>query len=224
MTSTTSHTHIRSWDPQRMERAGFTIAEQGHQARITYPDRRLRLALTADPSTSARTIAGITEVPTFPWQPEADQSVVMRVTLRFDEPAPPPNTTAIVALWNAPRPPERLPTIVGISRDHGAYMALVAQDFNPATGGGLLQRAAMPGWLDPTDWHTLHIELAIDRAAVRVAQGPRRAVVAAGQLLHPPEPLAVELSIDNDNFPEGRLPVVAHAGLEVQSLAIKRLG
>jgi hypothetical protein len=80
----------------------------------------------------------------------------------------------------------------------------------------------MPSWLDATDWHTIRISLTTTSAQVHVEQRRRRAVIVTGTLLHPPEPLAAEVSIDNDNVPEGHLPVIAPDGMEIRSVSITR--
>jgi hypothetical protein len=77
------HKHIRRWSRERILNNGFTIVEQGEQATVTYA-HHLRLALAADPSTNVTTIARITEVDSFCWQPTDDHPIVMRITLRFD--------------------------------------------------------------------------------------------------------------------------------------------
>jgi hypothetical protein len=83
-------------------------------------------------------------------------------------------------------------------------------------------RSPIPSWLDATDWHTIRITLTTTSAQVHVEQRRRRAVIVTGTLLHPPEPLAAEVSIDNDNFPEGHLPVIAPDGMEIRSVSITR--
>jgi hypothetical protein len=215
------HKHIRTWSREHILHNGFNIVEQGGQAAISYPNHHVRLALTADPSTSITTIARITEGDSFCWQPTNDHPVIMQITLRFDQATPPPNLTEVAFLWNAPDLTQRLPSVVGISRDHGAYTAIVAQDFNPATGDGLFLRAPVPSWLNATNWHTIRIELTITSAQVQVEQGGRQATIVTGTLLHPPEPLAAEVSIDNDNFPEGHLPVIVSDKMDVRFLGIQ---
>jgi hypothetical protein len=212
------YTTIRVWEPGQLVQVGFNAVCRGEQASIIYARRQLRLALTANTSSSASTIARITEVDSFPWQATDAHPIVMRVSLRFDQATPPPNLTEVAFLWNAPFLTGRLASVVGVSRDHGAYWAIVAQDFDPTTGDGLLERA--PIGIEATDWHTITIRVSTTQASVAITQRRRRVTVLTRALPHPMEPLAAEVSIDNDNVPEGRLPVVMPDALSVRSLGI----
>lgn len=224
--------HICVWNQRHLQKNGFHIIEKGPQASVAYPDHVLRLALKANPLSNASTVARISEVDaSLPvrdrvkcWQPHDQHAVTMHVLLRFKNADPPPNLTEVAFFWNAPFPtqPEDtpiLPTVIGASRDHGMYTAVIVQNFDGSDG--LFQRRPMPEWLNVSAWHAIDIILTTTLASISVRQSGRCTNMLSVPWLQPPGPLAAEISIDNDNFPEGHLPVLVPDWMEVQRLDIR---
>jgi hypothetical protein len=74
----------------------------------------------------------------------------------------------------------------------------------------------MPASVHADVWHTIGIVIAVNRATITVDEQP----VLDVALPVPPPALAAELSVDNDNIPEGHLPVITPDALTVRTLVI----
>ncbi len=153
----------------------------------------------------------------FCWQPTETNNVVVMYTQRFAEATPPPGLSENVFLWNAPFDSGNLITAVGVTRSSvfGGYFAIVAQDFDFATGAGLLQLVPLPAWLDATTWHTIEIVLSQETAIIKVSQGANQAIVTQTTLLRPPDPLGFEFSLDNEILPGVIVPVTVADQLDI---------
>ncbi|MCL4265538.1 MAG: hypothetical protein KJ069_20150 [Anaerolineae bacterium] len=153
----------------------------------------------------------------FCWQPTATQNVVVMHKHRFAEATPPPGLSQNIFLWNAPLDTGNTITAVGVTRSSvfGGYFAIVAQDFDFATGAGLLQLVPMPAWLDATAWHHVEIILSQETATIKVKQGPNQATVVQATLLRPPDPLGFEFSLDNEIVPGVIVPVTVADQLDI---------
>lgn len=192
------------------------------------------LSLAPDP-TGEYNAARITEVDTsIPpedrlkcWQPTAKKDVLVEYTVRFGQ-AENPGLTENLILWNAPIGEQQaLPfTLFGVTRNmlFPGYVAFVAQDFDfmSPTPTGVIQYKPLPNWLDPTDWHTVRIQLSQQRADIAVAQGNHDfESVLSVDLPAPVEPLAFEFSLDNEVVPGVFAPVFGQDSLDIQSLLIR---
>jgi hypothetical protein len=226
--------------PAQLEAAGFRSEIIGPQASLAFePDEaggHLALDVASDPQSSTYTAARITEVDSqLPidqrvkcWQPTGSRNVVVEYSVRFAQPSAQPGMTENLILWNAPFPSQigavgaRPVTAVGMSRLGGMYFAAVAQDFDNAIGQGLFSLTPLPAWLQPTDWHRVRVTLTTRDARVELAQGERPyTTVAAVALLHQPEPLAFEFSVDNDAGGGITVPVNQPDGLDARCLVIR---
>lgn len=164
------------------------------------------------------------------WQPDANHVVAAEYELRFDQTAAPQNLTENALLWNAPFGDNPIPlTAVGVTRSldlatgQPVYSAIVAQDlvFSPDFSG-LLLTAPMPAWLNPSDWHKVRVTESVSGVVVEVSQGAHPyTVVLQASLLHTPEPLGFEASVDNEVFPGVFAPVVTPDEMHVGQLDIK---
>jgi hypothetical protein len=208
--------HLPPWTRARLAQTGLHPLQQGAQAHVTLARRSVRLALDADSSCATPVAARITDLaPDRPrrWQPAIGRPIALSARLRFDQAAPPPHLTATIFFWTGRTPPV---SAIGVTRDHGLYAALVAVNFDPTTGTGIFQRAAMPATMRADAWHTIGIVIAVNQATITVDDLP----VLDVALPDPPAALAAELSVDNDTFPEGHLSVITADALTVRSLAI----
>ncbi|HRQ38035.1 MAG TPA: hypothetical protein PLD25_08990 [Chloroflexota bacterium] len=196
----------------------YAFNREGHQ-------RYLSLRMDPFPFNGELSSSRISEVDTslppdqrvFCWQPTQRKDVVVMYTHRFAEATPPPGLSENLFLWNAPLDTGNLITAVGVTRSSifGGYFAIVAQDFDFATGSGLLQLVPMPAWLDATTWHTVSIVLSQESATIQVKQGSNQATVLQTTLLHPPDPLGFEFSVDNEIAPGVIVPVTVAEQLDV---------
>lgn len=161
------------------------------------------------------------------WQPTEEHRILAKYTIRFEEAERPPGLTENVLLWNAPfGETTQLPmTAIGVSRSENfpGYVATISQDvtFTPVFSG-FVQVAPMPGWLDPTAWHTIRVHLTEQEATIVVVQGGQRATVLSVGLPSPIEALAFEASADNEVFPGIYAPVAEGDTIDVAALAIRR--
>lgn len=161
------------------------------------------------------------------WQPTDKVRIFAKYTIRFEQAERPPGLTETVFLWNSPfGETSLLPlTAIGVSRSANfpGYVATISQDvtFLPEFSGFSLL-APMPEWLDPTAWHTVHVQLAEQEATISVLQGDRRATVLSTALPQPLEPLAFEASVDNELFPGTYAPVSQPETIDVAAVAIRR--
>lgn len=229
------HKRLQQWNnlPQ-LTAQGFIPELYGEEAALTFNRERgnhyLSLDLIPDGDLDAEYAASrITEIDTTApvdervkcWQPVEGRSVVAEFEVRFDQPATPGLTENLV-FWNAPfGGGESIPiTTIGVSRSlstGGVYAAVVAQDLVLAPEfSGLMDVRPMPDWLDDTDWHTVRVTIRTDSALVEVAQGQHGFTpVLETALLHPPEPLGFEFSIDNEAMPGLYIPVPLADGVDV---------
>lgn len=157
------------------------------------------------------------------WQPDEKFNVIAEFTIRFADAEKPFGLTETVFLWNSPLGgDEPLPlTSVGVSRSEAfpGYNANVSQNltFEPFAFDHL-EVVPMPAWLDPTQWHTVSITLGMYDVEIAVSQGRNHETVISTTLPQAVEPLAAELSIDNEAFPGLTVPVTTPATLEVDTI------
>lgn len=198
--------------------------------------RALYASLNVAPDLSGNPVAArITEVDTsLPpeertkcWQPTGESRIFAKYTIRFEQAERPPGLTENVLLWNAPfGETTQLPmTAIGVSRSENfpGYVATVSQDvsFTPVFSG-FVQVVPMPAWLDPTEWHTVHVRLTEQEATISVVQNRQRATVLSVALPAPIEALAFEASVDNEVFPGIHAPISQSDTIDVAALAIRR--
>jgi hypothetical protein len=223
-----------------IEAQGFTFDIMGDQASVQFRNT-LSLDLASNPTNSDYTASRMTEIDTWApiadrvkcWQPTTKKNVVIEFRIRFDQSATPSGLTENLMLWNAPFPsttpePARPITSIGVSRNSafGApqYYAQVVQDLDFGTFAPpyILDLTPMPAWLDAGKWHSIRITLSQTAGQVDVAQGAHPFVtVSKVALLHPPEPLGFEFSIDNEMFPGLTVPIVIPDGLDVSYLDMR---
>ncbi len=236
-----THKSVQNWtNPSQVAAHGFfTEVFTPSAASVTFTKDNgpvflnLNLATT---NTTSPVASRITEIDTsFPvdqrvkcWQPDENRDVVVDVTMRFAQASPPPGLTENVFLWNAPFGPNPSTlTSIGVTRSlnpfsgQQEYNAIVAQDLDFGTFSGLLLLAPVPSWLDATAWHTVRITVTNSTATIEVLQGTHSFTqVISTPLLHRPEPLGFELSVDNEVFPGVFAPVFVPDTLTVGSLDI----
>jgi hypothetical protein len=196
----------------------YAFNQAGHQ-------RYLSLRMDPFPFNGELSASRITEIDTslppeervFCWQPTQTKNVSVLYTHRFLEAAPPPGLIENLFLWNAPLDTGGVITAVGVTRNNllGGYFAIVAQDYDFATNTGLLQLVPMPAWLDATAWHTVNVTISQETATIKVKQGGNEATVLQTALLHPPDPLGFEFSLDNEIFPGVIVPVTIADQIDV---------
>ncbi len=235
------HKFIPFWGSRNfIEAQGFNFDIVGDQASVTFGNY-LSLDLASDPASSEYTASRMTEIETEKpiaervkcWQPTTNQNVVIVYRVRFDQSATPSGLTENLMLWNAPFPsttPEpALPiTAIGVSRNSAfgppQYYAQVVQDLDFGTFAPpfILELTPMPAWLDAGEWHRIRITLSQTTGQVDVAQGAHPFItVIEVALLHPPEPLGFEFSIDNEMFPGVTVPINIPDGLDVSYLDMR---
>lgn len=196
----------------------YAFNRQGNQ-------RYLSLRMDPFPFNGELSSSRITEVDTslppdqriFCWKPTQTKNVAVTYTYRFAEATPPPGLSQNLFLWNAPLDTGNFITAVGVTRSSlfGGYFAIVAQDFDFATGSGMLQLVPMPAWLDATAWHTVDIVLSQQTATIKVKQGTNQATVLQTNLLRPPDALGFEFSMDNEIAPGVIVPVTVADQLDI---------
>lgn len=245
-----THKYIERWSSvEQLKAKGFFVDVFGEQASLRFEREHWYKYLTLDvaaspdpgtpPSPSYPYIASrITEVDTsLPvdqrvkcWQPTANKDLVVEFTVRFDKTFAPMLTENLI-LWNAPIGANPIPfTAIGVSRSvmsNYEYAAIVAQDVNFAdlaseTDLLVIQPVlqTVPD-LDVTKWHKVRITVSEETALIEIAQGRHRYTpVLEIALLHPPEKLAFEFSVDNEIVPGLFGPVVVPDNLDVGSLEI----
>jgi hypothetical protein len=208
---------ITSWrSEEQLARNGFIIERYAEPASVSFGRDDLRLSLATAPAQTSYAASRITEIDPHPpilarkrcWQPTADRAVEIHYKVRFADKVAPPELISNLVLWNAPFPFQdgttastetALPvTSFGVSRLYGLYVAAASQDFDPATGAGLLRMNPMPTWLDPTAWHEVTILLTTTTVEIRVAQKDHAETILTTPLLRAPDPLGFQFSIDND--------------------------
>lgn len=158
------------------------------------------------------------------WQPTDTRNLVAEFEVRFDQPVTPGLTENLV-FWNAPFGENPIPiTTIGVSRSlstGGMYAAVVAQDLVLEPFSGLMEVSPMPSWLDDTAWHRVRITVSSGSARIEVAQGEHPfTTVLETALLHPPEPLGFEFSIDNEALPGMYIPVPFGDGVDVTAFEV----
>lgn len=232
--------HVENWtNRNELEAHGFYLEQYSSSAAYSFLSSggsrylALDLGTTADNSYAASRITEIdTSVPVSQrikcWQPTTTKSVVAEYTIRFDL-AQTPFLTENVFLWNAPFGADPIPlTAFGVTRSAGSggqYAAIVAEDvtINPDMSvSGNLTIVPMPVWLDASAWHTVRVTITHTTATVEVKQGAHSyTVVLSAQLSHPPEPVGLEYSVDNELFPGFTIPVAIGDGVDVGPLDIR---
>jgi hypothetical protein len=232
------HKLIPFWGSRNLiEAQGFNFDIVGDQASVKFRNH-LSLDLASNPTNSEYTASRMTEIDTWKpiaqrvkcWQPTPTKNVVVEYRIRFDQSAAPSGLTENLILWNAPlastTPEPGLPiTSIGVSRN-GAfgppqYYAEVVQDLDLGTFAPpyILSLTPMPAWLDAGKWHRIRTTLSQNSAQVDVAQDSHPfTTVSKVALLHPPEPLGFEFSLDNEIFPGLTAPINIPDGLEVSYL------
>ena len=204
------------WTPARLARNGFRLVQESSQAHVSSTRRHLRLALDADTTRAGPVAARITDLAAdqpHRWQPTNDRPIRLSAQIRFDQTQSPAHLTETIFFWTGLTPPI---SAIGVTRDHGMYAAVVAVNFDPATGAGIFQRAPVPSSVRADSWHIITIAIAVDQATITVADQ----LVLDVTLPEPPPALAAELSVDNDNVPEGHLPVITPDALTIRTLSI----
>jgi hypothetical protein len=78
----------------------------------------------------------------------------------------------------------------------------------------------MPAWLDATQWHTVDIVLSPETVVISVEQNGNSENVIQTTLLHAPEALGFEFSVDNEVFPGFYSPVTVPDQLDVSFYGI----
>jgi hypothetical protein len=223
-----------------IESQGFNFDIVGDQASVKFGNN-MSLDLASNPANSEYTASRMTEIDTWApiadrvkcWQPTPTKNVVVEYRVRFDQSAAPSGLTENLMLWNAPfasttPEPARPITSIGVSRN-GAfgppqYYAEVVQDLDFATFAPpyILELTPMPTWLDAGKWHRIRITLSQTTGQVEVAQGMHPfTTVTKVALLHAPEPLGFEFSVDNEMFPGLTVPVTTPDGLDVSYLHMR---
>lgn len=151
------------------------------------------------------------------WQPTETKDVVVQYTHRFAEALPPPGLIENLFLWNAALDSSNSLTAIGVTRSNlfGGYFAIVTQDYDFNNNTGLLQLIPMPVWLDATDWHTVDVVVSQADVSISVKQNGNQATVLQTALLHAPEPLGFEFSVDNEIFPGIIAPVTIADQIDV---------
>jgi len=220
-----------------IEAQGFNFDIVGDQASAKFR-ANLSLDLASNPTNSAYTASRMTEIDTWKpiaervkcWQPTPTKNVVVEYRIRFDQSATPAGLTENLMLWNAPfasttPEPSRPITSIGVSRNSAfgppQYYAEVVQDLNFDTFAPpfILELTPMPTWLDAGKWHRIRITLSQTTGQVDVAQGAHPfTTVTKVALLHPPEPLGFEFSLDNELVPNLTVPITIPDGLDVSYL------
>jgi len=222
-----------------IEAQGFNFDIVGDQASVKFRNN-LSLDLASNPETSDYTASRMTEIDTWEpiadrvkcWQPTPTKNVVVEYRIRFDQSATPSGLTENLMLWNAPFPstipePARSITAIGVSRNSAfgppQYYAQVVQDLDFGTFAPpfILELTPMPAWLDAGKWHRIRITLSQTTGQVDVAQGLHPfTTVNKVALLHAPEPLGFEFSLDNEFVPSVTVPIAIPDGLDVSYLDI----
>ncbi len=238
------HKHVENWNNfAEVEAHGFFINQIGEQSSLGFgvddSYKFLSLDLDVTPNFAGEYIASrITEIDdTFPvdqrvkcWQPTADENIIVETALRFDQPLPLFGLTENIFLWNAPFGENPLPiTAIGVTRSidlstfQPQYSAIVSQDLilYPEFSG-LLVTEPMPAWLNASDWHMVRITVSQDSASIEVAQGAYAYTpVLQIPLLHTPEMLGFEFSVDNEAFPGLYAPIIVPDGLDIGFVDIR---
>lgn len=212
-----------------IDEAGSGTLSYHGRGKAAYASLNLEQDLSGAP-----TVARITEVDTsLPpeartrcWQPSEKFNVVAEFDIRFAQAEKPFGLTETAFLWNSPlggATPLPL-TSIGVSRSESfpGYNATVAQNltFVPFAFDHL-EVVPMPEWIDPTQWHSIRITLGQHDVTIEAAQGDSGYVtVISTTLPQPVDPLAFELSIDNEAFPGLTVPVAVPDALEVDSFDI----
>lgn len=234
------HKSIEQWNNlNQLGAQGFYAEIHGEEAALTFNreqnDKYLSLDIAPSGDAAADYAASrITEIDaTLPvgervkcWQPTDSRDVVAEFEVRFDQPVTPGLTENLV-FWNAPFGETSIPiTTIGVSRSlstGGMYAAVVAQDLVLAPEfSGLMQVSPMPAWLDDTAWHRIRITISTTSARIEVAQGEHPfTTVLETALLHAPEPLGFEFSIDNEALPGMYIPVPFGDGVDVTDFEVR---
>ena len=203
--------------------------------------RYASLSVAPDGSESPSLIAArITEVDTSLtphertkcWQPTPDFNIEASYTIRFEQAVRPPGLTETVFLWNSPFGETSLPlTAIGVTRiqqdptdpTSSIYVATIAQGVTFGPNDFIVVKP-MPDWdwLDPTEWHTVHVQLKEQEATISVVQDGRRETVLSDALPQPLEPLAFEASVDNEVFPGFYAPVPVADTIDVATVSVRQ--
>jgi hypothetical protein len=205
----------KNW--KQLEKEDFHLQEVGPLTKISFEKEYMSMSLGRDLSTGNDEIyADITEIDPEHglgqacWLPTADRTLVMEVSLRFDQAQTPPGLFENILLWNGGQTTASSPaTGIGVTRSLSSpYSAVVSQDFVfAAPPQGLIRLVPMPAWLDATQWHRVRMTVTDHDASIEVFQGELQALVVQQQLLHAPDPLAVDFTIDNQYIPGINIPV-----------------
>jgi hypothetical protein len=233
--------HIDNWrNTAQLAQEGFNIDLIGSQASLEVEGQghnsHLAFDIASNPASAEPTASRITEIKSGQpiqqrvkcWQATPREIVVAEYVVRFEQAATPPGLTENLMLWNAPLPSagsteQPVPiTAVGVTRSQNApYSAIVAQDLNPMTFAGTYYSQPMPAWLDATDWHAIRVSLSQTKARVEVSQGAHDyALLLEVTLPRPADPMALEFSLDNDNFLFHQ-PVTVPDGLDLGCVDIR---
>lgn len=229
---------ILNWSASQIERNGFDVELYGQpQASLSFKGsgvKYLSLDTAANPTNASYVASRITEAdPELPveqrnpcWQPSAKFKVVGEFIMRFDQKNAPATMTENFIFWNAPLGANGngMMTAIGVSRTQGQYVAAVAQDLNLATYQGLYSTTPMPSWLDASKWHAIRVTFSQTDAKIEVAQlSHPYTVVSHVQLLHPPEALDFEFSVDNEAFPGFYAPITVPDGADISYMFFRKV-
>lgn len=218
----------KSW--KHLEKEDFFLQQVGAQSKIEFNKSSMSLSLGRDLTTgNAEIFNDVTELDPEHglgqacWRPTQTSMLVMEVSLRFQQAQTPPGLFENVLLWNGGQTTAgSLATGIGVTRSMSSpYSAVISQDFvfgSPPTG--LLRLVPMPGWLDATQWHQVRITVSHCEAAIEVIQGNQHMVVVRQQLLHPPTPLAVDFTIDNQQIPGVNAPVQVSDTISIADVSL----
>lgn len=232
---------IAVWGAETLEKQGFFVNTQGRQGTIHFMTEAERafVRLGLGTQTDSTPVASrITEVKPglrirdrirF-WNIKETQYTVFNVTFRFLQAQTPAGLTENIGLWNCPLPSSAYPddtliplTAAGISRSHGQYVLVFAHNFNLITGSGVYKRIRVPDWVDATQWHNLQVRLMHDRVLFVLSQGYFEHSMEISEINVASEKFAFEFSIDNDNFPHPRSPVLIPDQIDISSFDISSL-
>lgn len=232
-------TRIQHWNDRQLEAHGFKRELYGPRATLRYTHDALSLSVDSDCHYTGYTASRITEIDSrLPiadrikrWQPTSNSDLVAEYTVRFEQADTPASMTENLIFWNAPLPYANATTVsteaalpitaFGVSRNNGQYVAAVTQDLDMATFSGLYVQQPMPAWLSADEWHTVRVTISQHAVQIEVKQAPYDfTLVLDTPLLHPPEALGFEFSIDNEAAPGQYVPVSVGDGVSIGAFSI----
>lgn len=235
---------IERWEgPQDIANAGMLVQlKREGQANLQYDGNCARFRINPDPISSEYVASRISEIDPHSaveqrikhWQPTLGKAVTGKFRVCFSHEQT--TLTYNLMLWNAPFGKNKIvPAMsIGVTRSAASsfeYAVVIAQNVmvDPQTssfGGGILLMTKLKEaarWLRMTEWHTVSVLFAEDRARVDVQQGIKQEIVAEKRLIKPVEALGFVFSVDNEIFP-GRYTSVASQEPEGFDMAYFEVG